>query len=446
MSLKPFLPALTLYHISRDLDLTRLEEQLTELRFTPCGPQDLSRCGFVPALHDDAETLSYISQGHLHLRIVKEEKKVPPSEVNRLLEAKVKEVEAEQGRNLVKKERQQFKEEIFTSLLPRAFPRKSTVRLWIDLKAKTLAVGTASENLSDLATALLRKALGSLPVVPFAPRNRMGALMVSWLQEDTPPQHGFTLGAGIALKSDRASQLSARNVDLMGYQPIQVAAAQPDHEASAIALNWRNTMGLTLTDGLVVNHIGLGGEFCDMPQRDDDPVASVAANAELATGLLRDFIADLRALIDDESRPPKEASTITAEQVTQLLVLHHEQQVTGRALLKSDVMLRMGIGFTELEDMIQMANAELKAEREQLQLGLPAELDDPLLADAKHYILTSRRASVSSLQREFKIGYNRAGRIMERLEVLGVVSSPNSSGARDVLMPVPRPTLQGEAS
>lgn len=445
MSLKPFLPALTLYHLTKPLVLDNLEERLATMVFVPCGDKDLSRAGFVPPLGETAKTLAYESQGHLHLQVMKEERKVPPSEVNRLLAEKVKAAEEAQGRSITKKERQQFKEEVFNALLPRAFSKRTLLRIWIDLQAQTLAVGTASDNMADLAVAVLRKALGSVPAVPFCPASRMSALMVQWPDGIGRPELGFWPGQSIALKSDGSTKLRAVNCGLLAqYEPVMVAVRE-NHEVEAISLEWRSTLWFTLTAGLVVNHIAMPAEFCDMPQRgdDEDPASAVAANAALATGVLRDFIADLRELIADESRPAREETEITADQVRALLQQHKDKTDSGGHLLKSDAMLALGVGPIVMDRLIAMAQAEMASE---LQLGLPAEQDDPLLVDAKQYILTSRRASVSSLQREFKIGYNRAGRIMERLEVLGVVSSPNSSGARDVLMPVPRPTPQGVAS
>ena len=62
---------------------------------------------------------------------------------------------------------------------------------------------------------------------------------------------------------------------------------------------------------------------------------------------------------------------------------------------------------------------------------------DPLFDDALQYIVLSRKASIAGIQREFRIGYNRAVRIIEQMEALGIVSPPNANGNRDVLPPAP---------
>jgi len=62
---------------------------------------------------------------------------------------------------------------------------------------------------------------------------------------------------------------------------------------------------------------------------------------------------------------------------------------------------------------------------------------DPLYDEAVQIITSSRRASISSLQRRMRIGYNRAARIIEDMESAGVVSTMNSAGNRQVLAPEP---------
>jgi len=62
---------------------------------------------------------------------------------------------------------------------------------------------------------------------------------------------------------------------------------------------------------------------------------------------------------------------------------------------------------------------------------------DPLYDEAVQIVTSTRRASISSLQRRMRIGYNRAARIIEDMEASGIVSSMNSAGNREVLAPEP---------
>lgn len=62
---------------------------------------------------------------------------------------------------------------------------------------------------------------------------------------------------------------------------------------------------------------------------------------------------------------------------------------------------------------------------------------DPLYDQVVEFVTDSRRGSVSGVQRRFKIGYNRAARIIEQLEAQGIVSSPGHNGNREVIAPPP---------
>ena len=63
------------------------------------------------------------------------------------------------------------------------------------------------------------------------------------------------------------------------------------------------------------------------------------------------------------------------------------------------------------------------------------EQDDPFYDEAVEYVLDSRRASISSVQRKMRIGYNRAARLIEAMEEAGIVSQMSNSGSREVLVP-----------
>ncbi|WP_178116674.1 DNA translocase FtsK [Pseudomonas sp. L-22-4S-12] len=62
---------------------------------------------------------------------------------------------------------------------------------------------------------------------------------------------------------------------------------------------------------------------------------------------------------------------------------------------------------------------------------------DPLYDEAVNFVLESRRASISAVQRKLKIGYNRAARMIEAMEMAGVVTSMNTNGSREVIAPSP---------
>ncbi|GAB5449783.1 MAG: DNA translocase FtsK [Halioglobus sp.] len=62
---------------------------------------------------------------------------------------------------------------------------------------------------------------------------------------------------------------------------------------------------------------------------------------------------------------------------------------------------------------------------------------DALYDEAVHYVTQSRRASISSVQRKLRIGYNRAARLIEAMESAGVVTEMGTNGQREVIAPPP---------
>ena len=65
------------------------------------------------------------------------------------------------------------------------------------------------------------------------------------------------------------------------------------------------------------------------------------------------------------------------------------------------------------------------------------EDQDPLFDEAVQIVCETRRASISGVQRRLKIGYNRAARMIEEMERIGVVGPQESNGNREVLAPPP---------
>ena len=69
--------------------------------------------------------------------------------------------------------------------------------------------------------------------------------------------------------------------------------------------------------------------------------------------------------------------------------------------------------------------------------GLDDSEQDPLYDEALAFVTESRKASISSVQRQLKVGYNRAARMIEAMEAAGVVSPPLNNGNREVIAPPP---------
>jgi len=69
--------------------------------------------------------------------------------------------------------------------------------------------------------------------------------------------------------------------------------------------------------------------------------------------------------------------------------------------------------------------------------GVDTETEDPLFDEAVKIVTESRRGSISGVQRRLKIGYNRAARLIEEMERIGIVSTADNKGNREVIAPPP---------
>jgi len=93
-------------------------------------------------------------------------------------------------------------------------------------------------------------------------------------------------------------------------------------------------------------------------------------------------------------------------------------------------------GEPEYEESILAGPSDENAGQEGFS-DVPDVEADPLYDEAVAFVLRSRRASISSVQRQFRIGYNRAARLVEQMESAGLVSSMSNGGTREVLVPGP---------
>ena len=193
---------LMVYRLSRDITLTAdaMERQLAEFSFTPCGSQDMAKSGWVSPMGAKSDALTHVANGQIIICARKEEKMLPASVIKQTLEAKINKLEAEQARKLKKTEKDSLKDEVLHSLLPRAFSRFNQTLIWIDTLNNMVMLDCASAKKAEDTLALLRKSLGSLPVVPLTFEKPLELTLTEWVRSgETPP--GFALMDEAELKA-----------------------------------------------------------------------------------------------------------------------------------------------------------------------------------------------------------------------------------------------------
>ena len=80
-----------------------------------------------------------------------------------------------------------------------------------------------------------------------------------------------------------------------------------------------------------------------------------------------------------------------------------------------------------------LTDAEILPGTAGMRDDMQTEEIDEFYDEAVAFVTQTRRASISSVQRKFRIGYNRAARLIEAMEQAGIVSEMNNNGSREVL-------------
>ena len=297
---------LQIYRFTRPFDVSveDLEKQLEALPFAPCGSQEQSKFGWVSPLGKHGQAMTHIAGDQILLCAKKEDKMLPGSVINDMVAEKAEAIEIEQGRALKKKEKDALKEEIIVDLLPRAFSRFQQTFAWINPKDGFIAVDASSAKRAEDLLALLRKTIGSLPVVPLAMTTPPELTLTEWLKEGAAPA-GFMLEDEVELRSalEHGGIIRAKQHDLLSEE-IKVHL-EADKLVTKLALNWAETISFILSDDMSIKRLKFSEELRE--QNDDvtneDVAARFDADFALVTGELSRFIPDLiEALGGEETK------------------------------------------------------------------------------------------------------------------------------------------------
>ncbi|EMM3227636.1 recombination-associated protein RdgC [Escherichia coli] len=253
-----------IYRLSREVswDTAEVNAALSKFVFTPCGSQDMAKAGWTSVLGDN---LTHEYQGFMLIQHKREEKILPSQVLKEELQKKVLKLEEEQARKLKKTERDSLKDEVLHSLLPRAFTRKSLAKILIDRSNHLVFVEASSAKKAEDQLALLRKSLGSLPVIPFTPREPLEITMTEWFKSGFPA--GFTAGEDATLKGllDNGGAVRCNKVDLQSDEIMSHIEA--GKVATTVAINWMERASFRVNDDMSIKAL----TFCDdlYDQNDD---------------------------------------------------------------------------------------------------------------------------------------------------------------------------------
>ncbi|OOF39997.1 recombination-associated protein RdgC [Rodentibacter rarus] len=256
------------YRLTKPLEWDRhqLQTQLESCQFHPCGAQDQSKFGWGCPLR--GSDLLYFSVGnHILLVAKKEEKILPANVVKRELDERIESLEQKENRKLKKVEKQTLKDDVVMNLLPRAFSKNQHTALWIDTENQLIHVDAASSKRAEDALALLRKSLGSLPVVPLAFAHEPSYVMTNWITQESLPHWLIALEEAELRGSQEDSVIRCKKQPLENEE-ILALLQEGKKVVSKLALEWEDTLTFIFNEDCTLKRL----KFADMVREKNDDI------------------------------------------------------------------------------------------------------------------------------------------------------------------------------
>ena len=286
-----------IYRLTKSLDWTsqKLQTALEQEIFHPCGQSDMSKFGWTNPLR--GSELLHFSVGKQILLLARKEEKILPSHVvKRELEERVNLLEEKENRKLKKTEKQSLKDDVIAILLPRAFSKTQQTAIWIDSETNLIYVDAASSKRAEDTLALLRKSLGSLPVVPLAFANEPTTVMTDWIAQDNLPEY-LTALEEAELKAPDDAVIRCKNHPLDSEEIL--SHLQKGKLVTKLALDWDEHLSFVLNDDGSLKRLKFADQIReknddilkeDYAQRfDADFVLMTGELAKLTENLIDDF-------------------------------------------------------------------------------------------------------------------------------------------------------------
>ncbi|HDX0970672.1 recombination-associated protein RdgC [Pasteurella multocida] len=287
-----------IYRLTKTLDWSteKLQEALQGFKYIPCDKSEMSRFGWTNPIHC-SELLYHAAENKILLVAMKEEKILPAHVVNNALNKRVAELEKKEGRKLKKVEKLSLKDDVIATLIQQAFSKYKQTALFIDVEKGLIYVDASSYKQSEDVLALLRKTLGSLPVMPLSFVKEPCFVMTSWVTADKTPEWLDLQGDSklIDFNSNGEAVLKNQDFHCEDIQGLLIAGKQ----VQSLRLDWDENLQFTLNEDGTFKRLKFADNVLDKnddilkedyTQRfDADFILMTSVLSELTENLLNEF-------------------------------------------------------------------------------------------------------------------------------------------------------------
>ncbi|HHT7758198.1 recombination-associated protein RdgC [Pasteurella multocida] len=287
-----------IYRLTKTLDWStdKLQEVLQGHKYIPCDKSEMSRFGWTSPIIN-SELLYHAAENKILLVAMKEEKILPAHVVNNALNKRVTELEKKEERKLNKFEKQVLKDDVIATLIQQAFSKYKQTALFIDVEKGLIYVDASSHKQAEDVLALLRKTLGSLPVVPLAFAKEPILAMTAWVVQDEIPEWLGLQGDSklIDFNSNGEAVLKNQDFHCEDIQGLLIAGKQ----VQSLRLDWDEHLQFTLNEDGTFKRLKFANNVLDKnddilkedyTQRfDADFILMTSVLSELTENLLNEF-------------------------------------------------------------------------------------------------------------------------------------------------------------
>lgn len=279
-----------------------LEQKLQQQQFHSCGSHDEFSFGWTSPLGKASDALVHAGNGFFMLCAKKEEKVIPSSVINEMLQEKIADIEEREARKLPQKERARIKDELIFELLPRAFSFSKKTYAYIDSQGGWVVVDAASPKKAEDLLSLLRKSLGSLPVTPIGAGAKPAGVMTQWLISNTSPKD-ILIEDECELRSqeEEAAIIRCKRHDLA--LPEIKNHLDSGKQVIKLAMSWADRLSFVLDENLSIKRL----KFLDLIQEQAanieafDEIEQFDADFSIMSAEIAQFLPRLLELFNVES-------------------------------------------------------------------------------------------------------------------------------------------------